>query len=68
MTVRLSYDEGVTWAVSRVVHEGPSAYLSLVVLRDRTIGLLFERGAESPYERVTFARFTLEWLTSGRDR
>jgi sialidase-1 len=68
MTVRLSYDEGLTWAVSRVLHEGPAAYSSLVVLPGRTIGLLFERGDRSPYERITFARFTLEWLASGRDR
>lgn len=64
MTVRVSDDEGATWAVSRVLHEGPAAYSSLVVLPDRTIGLLFERGDQSPYERITFARFTLEWLTS----
>jgi len=68
MTVRLSYDEGLTWAVSRVLHDGPSAYSSLVVLPDRSIGLLFERGDRSPYERITFARVTLEWLTSGSDR
>ena len=64
MTVRVSDDEGATWAVSRVLHEGPAAYSSLVVLPDRTIGLLFERGDRSPYERITFARFTLEWLKS----
>jgi sialidase-1 len=68
MTVRLSYDEGVSWPISRVVHEGPAAYSSLVVLPDRTIGVLFERGEQSPYERLTLARFTLEWLTSGSDR
>ena len=68
MTVRVSDDEGATWAVSRVLHEGPAAYSSLVVLPDRTIGLLFERGDRSPYERITFARFTLEWLTSGSER
>ena len=67
-TVRLSYDEGQTWAVSRVINDGPSAYSSLVVLPDRSIGLLFERGDRSPSERITFARFTLEWLTSGSDR
>jgi sialidase-1 len=68
MTVRLSYDEGLTWAISRVLHEGPSAYSSMVMLPDRSIGLLFERGDRSPYERITFARFTLEWLTRGSDR
>ncbi len=68
LTVRLSYDEGVSWPISRVIHEGPAAYSSLVVLPDRSIGVLFERGERSPYGRITFARFTLEWLTSGSDR
>ena len=68
MTVRVSYDEGASWPVSRVVHEGPAAYSSLVVLPDRSLGLLFERGERSPYETMTFARFTLEWLTDGKDR
>ena len=54
MTVRMSEDEGATWPVSRVVHEGPAAYSSLVVLPDRSIGLLFERGDRSPYEKITF--------------
>lgn len=62
MTVRLSRDDGKTWPVFRVVHAGPAAYSSLAVLRDRTIGLLYERGDERPYERVTFARFPLAWL------
>jgi sialidase-1 len=35
---------------------------------DMSIGLLFERGEQGPYERITFARFLLEWLTSGADR
>ncbi|MGH9308363.1 MAG: sialidase family protein, partial [Vicinamibacterales bacterium] len=67
LTVRLSYDEGGSWPAERVVHEGPAAYSSLVVLPDRSIGVLFERGERSPYERITFARFTLGWLTGGKD-
>ena len=68
MTVRLSYDEGATWPVSRVIHEGPAAYSTLVVLRDARIGLLFERGDKNAYEKISFATFTLEWLTAGKDR
>jgi sialidase-1 len=67
MTVRLSYDEGATWPVSRVIYEGPSAYSCLVVLRDRTIGLLYERDARLPSQRLTFVRFSLGWLTNGED-
>jgi len=68
MTVRLSYDEGSTWPVARVIHEGPAAYSTLVVLPDRRIGLLFERGDKSAYEKISFATFTLDWLTDGQDR
>jgi sialidase-1 len=68
MTVRVSYDEGSTWPVARLIHLGPAAYSNLIALPDGAIGLLFERGDRSPYERITFARFTLEWLTEGKDR
>jgi sialidase-1 len=68
LTLRLSYDEGASWPVARVIHEGPAAYSSLVVLPDLSIGLLFERGDRSPYEKITLARVTLAWLTDGKDR
>jgi sialidase-1 len=68
LTVRLSDDEGKSWPVARVIQQGPAAYSSLVVLPDTSIGLLFERGERSPYERMTFVRFALEWLTEGADR
>jgi sialidase-1 len=57
MTVRVSYDEGATWAVSRVIHVGPAAYSSLAELPDAAVGLLYERGERSPYEKITFALF-----------
>ena len=65
LTVRVSYDEGTTWPVARALYDGPSAYSTLTVLPDRSIGVLFERGDKSPYEKITFARFTLAWLTDG---
>jgi sialidase-1 len=63
-TVRLSYDEGETWPVARTLYEGSFAYSCLAVLPDRTLGLLFER---DQYEKITFASFSLEWLTRGED-
>ena len=68
MTARLSYDEGKTWPISKQLYPGPSAYSSLTVLQDLTIGCLYERGDEGPYEKITFARFNLEWLTDGKDK
>lgn len=63
LTVRLSTDEAKTWAHARVLHAGPAAYSCLTVLPDGTIGCLYERGEKHPYESLTFARFTREWLT-----
>ena len=63
LTVRLSFDDGATWPVARTVHPGPSAYCCLTVLQDGTVGLLYECGDEEPYEGISFARFSLDWLS-----
>jgi len=64
LTVRLSYDEGKTWPVSRLICEGHSAYSCLTILPDKSIGLLYDR---DHHKEVTFANFTLDWLTRGKD-
>jgi len=64
MTVRMSYDEGKTWPVEKVIFEQFSAYSSLVKLPDGTVGLLYEAGEKKGYERIEFAKFSLEWLTA----
>ena len=63
MTVRMSLDDGRSWPVSRVLHAGPAAYSCLTVLKDGTIGCLYERGTQQPYETITLARFSRAWLT-----
>ena len=67
VTVRLSFDEGCTWPVARQIYTGPSAYSCLAALPDESIACLHERGEEHCYERLTFTRFNLEWLTEGAD-
>jgi sialidase-1 len=62
MTIRLSKDDGHTWAASRVLYAGPSAYSSLGVLHDGTFGLLYERGNQKPYETIVFTRFDMSWV------
>jgi sialidase-1 len=64
MTVRLSYDEGRTWPISKLVYSGPSAYSCLGVLPDLSVGLLYEKGE---YDAISFARFNLAWLTGMKD-
>jgi sialidase-1 len=64
LTVRSSEDEGKTWSHARLICEGSSAYSSLAVLPGGDIGLFYER---DDYKKLTFARFTLEWLTEKQD-
>ena len=64
MTVRMSYDEGKTWPVAKLIFPGSSAYSCLTVLKDKTIGLLYEK---DNYGKITFAHFDLLFLTEGRD-
>ncbi|HVY70100.1 MAG TPA: sialidase family protein [Verrucomicrobiae bacterium] len=72
LSVKLSYDEGVTWPMNKVLEPGGSAYSDLAVLRDGTILCFYERGGENAKPdastgRLTLARFNLEWLTNGQD-
>ncbi len=67
MTVRLSYDEGKTWPVKKLIHAGPSSYSTMVRLPDGDIGLLFEGGEKHRREWIRFVRFSLDWLTDGAD-
>lgn len=73
ITVRMSYDEGTTWPVSRMVEEGFSGYSDMAVLPDHTVVMVYERGSvdnQSPYKSgsLTVARFNVEWLSEGKDR
>lgn len=60
LTVRASADDGRTWRDVAVLHPGPSAYSSLVALSDTEAGCLYERGDARPYEKITFARFSVK--------
>jgi sialidase-1 len=67
MTVRLSYDDGKSWPVAKQIFAGPSAYSCLAHLPDGDIGLLFEVSQRHRYQKMMFARFSLGWLTDGKD-
>ena len=57
------------WCNSRPVLHFPDpdqpAYSMLAILPDGSIGCLYERGKSIPYETITFARFTMDWLAGG---
>jgi hypothetical protein len=58
-TLRVSPDGGASWPVSRQLYAGASAYSSICILPDHSIGVLFEK---DDYTRITFARVEPEWL------
>ena len=68
VTVYISYDEGETWPVSKTIVHYSSAYSSLCVLPDGTIGLYVEEEPNGTSGYMTaFYNFSLEWLTDGED-
>jgi sialidase-1 len=64
--VYLSYDEGKTWPVSKLLRPGLFCYSGLLRLQNGRIGCILE-GSEKGW-CILFARFSLEWLTDNRDR
>jgi sialidase-1 len=68
MTIRLSYDEGKTWPISKVIWPSLAGYSCLSVLPDGSVGLFYEHGLQHSTDQLAFVRFTLEWLTNGKDK
>ena len=66
VSVLMSTDEGTTWPTKKTIFSGASAYSSLTVLPDGTLGMYYENGESSPYQ-MYFVRFSLNWLTDGAD-
>jgi sialidase-1 len=63
LTVRLSYDEGRTWPVAKLIEPVAAEYSSLTRLPDGAIGLLYERDVTPPGEYrvdIVFTRLTLD--------
>lgn len=58
-TVRISYDEGKTWPISKLIYPGSFAYSCLTRIDSETVGLLFER---DNYKKISFVRLPLDWL------
>jgi sialidase-1 len=66
MTIRASSDDGRTWGEGRLLDPRRSGYSCMTVLRDGSIGILYECGTERPIDTLSFARFPLDWVTGGK--
>ncbi|HVY76259.1 MAG TPA: sialidase family protein [Puia sp.] len=70
LTAKLSYDEGKTWPVQKVLHEKGAGYSDLAVANDGSIFCLYEirNGGNNDWKyRIVIRHFNLEWLTDGKD-
>lgn len=68
VSILASFDEGHTWPLKRIITPGYSAYSSMTVLRDGSIGILVEEGkwdnnlpGKDGFE-LWFIRLTPDWL------
>ncbi len=64
MTVRVSFDDGQTWLLSREIRHGESAYSDLVIQSDDKIGILYEHGNQGG---IHYAHFNWAWLTNSKN-
>ncbi|HNQ74802.1 MAG TPA: exo-alpha-sialidase [Verrucomicrobiota bacterium] len=64
LTLRLSYDNAVSWPVSHQVYAGGSAYSAVSKLATGEVGLLFEK---DPYGNLDFTWRSIAHITDGAD-
>ncbi|TRW43346.1 exo-alpha-sialidase [Georgenia yuyongxinii] len=57
-TIRMSFDDGETWPVSKVFRKEAMAYSTLATLPSGNVGLLYETG----HNGIRFAELNLAWL------
>lgn len=65
--VKMSYDDGRTWPVSKEVISGPFAYSVLAPVKPGVMGILYEVNSGN-VRNIRFTTFTVDWLTDGADR
>ena len=64
--VAMSYDNGKTWPVKKLLGEGGFAYSSLAMVEPGIVGVLYEENQEH-IKKLKFVPITIEWLTDGKD-
>ncbi len=57
LSLKVSTDEGKTWSKNKVIYAGRTAYSSMTVLPNGSIGVVFEK---DDYQEITFTSLSLE--------
>ena len=67
LTAKLSFDEGTTWPVARVIDPGVAGYSDLAVAADGSIYCLYEHGGYMARNKVmSIVHFDLAWLKDAK--
>ena len=61
LTIKLSQDEGKSWAYSQTIYSGKAAYSSMTILRNGDIAVFFER---DDYKTIDVVKFPIKWITA----
>jgi sialidase-1 len=62
MTVRASFDDGLTWPLQEVLYAGPSGYSDLAVCHNGTVACLYECGEVDYFETIELAHLDIDDL------
>ena len=62
LTLRFSLDNGRSWAGSKTVFAGPSAYSDIAVNKCKQVSCLYEAGKLKPYEGIAFTTIGIDQL------
>lgn len=63
LVLRTSTDEGKTFT-EKSISPDFTAYSETAVLKDNSIGILWERGTTKSYQFITFTRLPQDWITA----
>lgn len=65
LTVKLSYNEGQTWLIKKVINHGPSGYADVAIGPDNTIYCLYETNSGKDWNySLVLKKFSLKWIKS----
>ncbi len=64
--IKMSYDNGKTWPVEKLLIPGPFAYSTLTPVKPGVMGCLYEVNSNQ-IKTIRFATFSIKWLTDGDD-
>lgn len=68
LTLRLSRDEGRSWAASRILNTGLSGYSDMAINAQGHILCIFENGERDYCEKITIACVEKSWILGGQHK